>query len=157
MRRGLNPKLGGGGLHHVAVEARDFEASLRFYVDGLGCVERLRFDEPGHTVALLDTGDGTYVELFSPSSAGPEVAGGPMPGGAVGGTEGPGGAGPALFHFALRVGDCDAATERAVAAGATLEEGPADMTLEGDPPVPCRYSFVRGPGGESVEFIAVDL
>lgn len=152
MRRGLNPKLGGGGLHHVAVEARDFGASLRFYVDGLGCVERLRFAEPGHTVALLDTGDGTYVELFSPTDRGPEPAGGPMPGGA-----GAPGTGPALFHFALRVGDCDAATDRAVAAGATLEEGPADMTLEGDPPVPCRYSFVRGPGGESVEFIAVDV
>lgn len=145
MKRGLNPKLGGGGLHHVAVEARDFEASLRFYVDGLGCVERLRFEEPGHTVALLDTGDGTYVELFSPTERGPEPAGGPMPGGA------------ALFHFAFRVADCDAATERAVAAGAALEEGPEDMVLEGDPPTPCRYSFVRGPGGESVEFIAVEV
>lgn len=145
MRRGFNPKLGGGGLHHVAIEARDFEASLRFYVDGLGCVERLRFEEPGHTVALLDTGDGTYIELFSPTDAGPEPAGGPMPGG------------PALFHVALRVEDCDAATERAVAAGAEVEEEPTDLVLEGDPPTPCRYSFVRGPSGESVELIAVQL
>ena len=63
MRRGLNPKLGGGGLHHVAVEARDFEASLRFYCDGLGFAERLRFPEetPGGVlqIAMLDAGDGT--------------------------------------------------------------------------------------------------
>ena len=144
MRRGLNPKLGGGGLHHVAIEASDFEASLRFYTEGLGFVERLRFPEPGHTVALLDAGDGTYVELFSPTERGPAEAGGPMPGG------------PALFHFALRVGDCDAVTERARSAGAEVVEGPTTMTLEGDPPVPCRYSFVRGPSGESVEFIAVE-
>ena len=143
MRRGLNPKLGGGGLHHVAVEAQDFEASLQFYTEGLGFVERLRFPEPGHTVALLDTGDGTYVELFSPTTSGPRAAGGPMPGG------------PALFHFALRVGDCDAATERARRAGAEVVEAPTDLTLEGDPPVPCRYSFVRGPNGESIELIDI--
>ncbi len=147
MRRGLNPKLGGGGLHHVAVEARDFEASLRFYVDALGFVERLRFPEETPAgvlrVAMLDAGDGTFVELFEPTPDGPEAAGGPTPGG------------PSLFHFALRVADCDAATERARQAGAAIEEGPADFVLEGDPPVPCRYSFVRGPGGESVELIAI--
>jgi glyoxylase I family protein len=153
VRRGLNPKLGGGGLHHVAVEAADFEASLRFYVDGLGFAERLRFPEETpagtRTVAFLDAGDGTYVELFSPTRAGPERAGGPTPGGAAG-------RGPALFHFALRVTDCDAATARAIAAGASLEEGPEDAVLAGDPPVPCRYCFVRGPSGESVELIAVE-
>ena len=66
------------------------------------------------------------------------------------------GPGPALFHFALRVADCDAATERARAAGAEVEEGPTTTTLAGDPPVPCRYSFGRGPSGESVELIAVE-
>lgn len=149
MRRGLNPKLGGGGLHHVAIEAADFEASLRFYTDGLGFTERLRFPEETPdgtlTVAFLDAGDGTYVELFSPATSGPQQAGGSTPGG------------PALFHFALRVGDCDAATERARRAGATVEEEPTTTTLAGDPPVECRYSFVRGPSGESVELIAIAL
>ena len=147
MRRGLNPKLGGGGLHHVAIEAADFEASLRFYCDGLGFAERLRFPEETPSgvlqVAMLDAGDGTYVELFSPTDGGPEAAGGPVPGG------------PALFHVALRVADCDAATARARAAGAEVETEPTDAVLAGDPPVPCRYSFVRGPSGESVELIAV--
>lgn len=143
MRRGLNLKLGGGGIHHVAIEAADFEESLRFYTDGLAFVERLRFPEPGHTVAFLDSGDGTFVELFSPSDAGPQKTGGGMPGG------------PAIFHFALRVADCDEATERARRTGAEVVEKPTDMTLEGDPPVDCRYSFVRGPSGEVIEFIAL--
>lgn len=30
MRRANNLKLRGGGLHHVAVEASDFDRSLRF-------------------------------------------------------------------------------------------------------------------------------
>lgn len=137
-----------GGLHHVAIEAADFEQSLRFYTEGLGFVERLRFPEPGHTVALLDAGNGSFVELFSPSEDGPRAGGGPMPDG------------HALFHVALHVEDCDAATQRALAAGAELVEGPADMTLEGQREgqreVPCRYSFVRGPGGESIEFITIE-
>ena len=145
MRRGLNPKLGGGGIHHIAIEAQDFEESLQFYTDGLGFVERLRFGEPGHTVALLDTGDGSFVELFSPKKSGPRAHGGPMP------------EGPAIFHFALRVGDCDAATERALEAGAELTQAPESVTLEGDPPTPCRYSFVRGPSGESIEFMEMEL
>lgn len=144
MRHGLNLKLGGGGIHHVAVEAADFEASLRFYTQGLGFVERLRFTEPGHTVAFLDSGDGTCVELFSPSDAGPQEVGGARP------------CGFALFHFALRVEDCREATERARAAGAEVVEEPTQTTLQGDPPVDCRYSFVRGPSGEAIELIAFD-
>lgn len=144
MRRGLNLKLGGGGIHHVAIEAAGFEESVRFYTEGLGFVERLRFAEEGHTVALLDSGDGTYIEIFSPSEAGPRQMGGAKPDG------------PALFHFALRVEDCDEATERARNAGAEVAEEPTDTTLEGDPPVDCRYSFVRGPSGEAVELIAVE-
>ena len=161
MRRGLNPKLGGGGIHHVAIEAEDFETSLRFYTEGLGCVERLRFSESDRTIALLDTGDGSYIELFSPEEAaeesdaesdadssdesGPRAEGGPQP------------SGPALFHFALHVKDCDAATDRARRAGAEVTKAPTDLTLDGDPPTPCRYSFVRGPSGESIELMQIDL
>ena len=148
MRRGLNPKLGGGGIHHVAIEAEDFETSLRFYTEGLGCVERLRFSESDRTITLLDTGDGSYIELFSPEEAdesGPRAEGGPQP------------SGPALFHFALHVKDCDDATDRAKRAGAEVTKAPTDLTLDGDPPTPCRYSFVRGPSGESIELMQIDL
>ena len=89
VRRANNVKLRGGGLHHVAVEASDFDRSLRFYTEGLGFREVLTFPEEEQTVAMLDAGDGTYVELFSGGS-------GERPRGSV-------------LHLALRTGDCDAA------------------------------------------------
>ena len=68
MRRANNLKIRGGGLHHVAIEASDFDRSLRFYTEGLGFRNVLTFPEEGQTVAMLDTGDATYVELFSGGS-----------------------------------------------------------------------------------------
>ena len=136
MRRGNNLKLRGGGLHHIAIEASDFDRSLRFYTEGLGFRNVLTLPEEDQTVAMLDTGDGTYIELFSGGSG-----------------EGPKGA---ILHFALRTGDCDAATERARAAGGTVTTEPADAVLEGDPPVPVRYSFCEGPDGERIELLQTD-
>jgi glyoxylase I family protein len=137
VRRANNVKLRGGGLHHVAVEASDFDRSLRFYTEGLGFREVLTFPEEEQTVAMLDAGDGTYVELFSGGS-------GERPRGSV-------------LHLALRTGDCDAATERARAAGGTVTQEPTDAVLEGDPPVPVRYSFCEGPDGERIELLQTDL
>ena len=136
MRRANNLTLQGGGLHHVAVEASDFDRSLRFYTEGLGFREVLTFPEEGQTVAMLVTGDGTYVELFSGGSS-----------------ERPRGS---ILHLALRTGDCDRATEQVRAAGGTITQNPTDVVLEGDPPVPVRYSFCEGPDGEQIELFQAD-
>lgn len=136
MRRANNLTLQGGGLHHVAIEASDFDRSLRFYTEGLGFREVLTFPEEGQTVAMLDTGDGTYVELFSGGSS-----------------ERPRGS---ILHLALRTGDCDRATEQVHAAGGTITQNPTDVVLEGDPPVPVRYSFCEGPDGEQIELFQAD-
>lgn len=135
-RSGTNLTLAGGGLHHVALGVRDLDASVRFYREALGCREVLRFPEGERTVAMLDTGDGSYLELFS---GGREEGGGGV-----------------LLHLALRTGDCDAAVERARAAGARIPEEPTTMALEGDPPVPVRYAFVEGPDGERIELLQSD-
>ena len=137
MRGGNNPRLRGGGLHHIAIEASDFDRSLRFYTQGLGFRDVLTFPEEGQTVAMLDAGDGTYVELFSGGS-------GEKPNGSI-------------LHLALRTDDCDAATERARAAGGTITQEPTDTVLEGDPPVPVRYSFFEGPDGEQIELFQADV
>jgi catechol 2,3-dioxygenase-like lactoylglutathione lyase family enzyme len=136
------------GLHHVAVEARDLEASVRFY-QALGLSERLRFSEPGeggvtHTVVFLGTSAQTFVELFSPTPEGPAPVGAGVPNG------------ESLFHFALRVDDVDNAFQAALGAGGTQAEPPTDTTLRGSQSVPCRYAFVRGPSGETIELIAVE-
>jgi glyoxylase I family protein len=136
MRRANNLTLQ-GGLHHVAVEASDFDRSLRFYIQGLGFREVLRFPEENRTVAMLDTGDGTHVELFS--------------GGSGEKTKG------SILHLALRTADCDKATERVRTAGGTITQEPTDMVLEGEPPVPVRYSFCEGPDGEQIELFQADM
>jgi glyoxylase I family protein len=137
VRSGNNLKLRGGGLHHIAIEASDFERSLRFYTEGLGFRNVLTFPEESQTVAMLDTGDGTYVELFS------------------GGTgEKPNGS---LLHFAVRTDDCDVATEQARAAGGSITQEPTDAVLEGDPPVPVRYSYCEGPDGEQIELLQANV
>ena len=136
MRRANNLKLRGGELHHVAIEASDFERSLRFYAEGLGFREVLTFPEEGQTVAMLDTGDGTYVELFSDGT-------GERPSGSI-------------LHLAVRTADCDEAARRARTAGGTITQEPTDVVLEGDPPVPVRYSFCEGPDGEQIELFQSD-
>jgi len=136
VRAGNNLKLGSGGLHHIAVEASDFDGSLRFYTEGLGFRNVLTFPEQSQTVAMLDTGDGTYIEFFSGGS-------GERPRGS-------------LLHFAVRTDDCEAATERARAAGGTVTTEPTDVVLEGDQPVPVRYSFCEGPDGEQIELFQAD-
>ena len=136
MRRANNLKLRGGGLHHVAIEASDFERSLRFYTEGLGFREVLTFPEEGQTVAMLDTGDGTYVELFSDGT-------GERPSGSI-------------LHLALRTADCDEAARRARTAGGTITQEPTDVVLEGDPHVPVRHSVCEGPDGEEIELFQSD-
>src|SRR3712207_6145466 len=137
MRRANNLTLRGGGLHHVAIEASTFDRSLRFYTEGLGIREVLTFPEEGQTVAMLDAGDATYVELFSGGS-------GEKPSGSI-------------LHLALRTGDCDEATERTRAASGTITQEPTDVVLEGDPPVPVRFSFCEGPDGEQIELFQADV
>ena len=126
------------GFHHIALRAWDFEATLRFYQDGLGFVRTYGWGEGDSRAALLDTGDGNYLEVFA---------------GGKGGAEPPEGA---LLHFALRTSDVDGAYARALAAGARSQIEPKDVTLAGDPPVPVRLAFVRGLDGEVIEFFQND-
>ena len=60
-----NAVIAGCGMHHVAVQARDWEASLRLYRDVLGMEPIAEFGAPERKIVLLDTGDGSYMELFA--------------------------------------------------------------------------------------------
>jgi glyoxylase I family protein len=143
--RGTNDALAGGGFHHVAIRAYDFDASLKFYTEGLGFVRKYGWGEDGRAkgerdsrAALLDSGDGNYVELFA------------------GGTRPPGSA-PAedvFLHIAFRTENTDAATERARAAGATVTQEPKSVVPAHaeTPEQTFRIAFVRGLDGELIEF-----
>ncbi|OXM84818.1 VOC family protein [Paenibacillus rigui] len=130
---GTNAKIGGGGFHHVALRAYNFEATVQFYKEGLGFTEANHWGEGDKRVVLLDSGDGNYLEVFA------------------GGTDEQPPAG-SYFHVAFRSEDVDAAVQAAVAAGAVVTVEPKDVILGVNPPTPVRIAFVKGLNGESIEF-----
>ncbi len=138
------------GFHHVAIRAVDFDATIRFYTEGLGCSVRYQFSVPGRIdrAAFLDTGDGRYIEVFGQGSAVQSEGRRRRPDEEP--TEG------ALLHFCFRVADVEAAHSRALAAGAVSRIAPAKRQLGGKPPAEVHIAFVTGPNGEVIEFLKSD-
>lgn len=140
---GKNSKLHGGGFHHLALRAWDFDATLRFYIEGLGFVRAYGWGKDEREsggkdsrAAMLDTGDGNYLEVFAGSTR-------PYS------EESPEGT---LIHFALRTNDCVAALECARAAGAVVTIEPKVVKIEGDHEEDFHIAFCKGPDGEVIEF-----
>ena len=144
-KTGHNNTISGGGFHHLALRAYDFDKTLDFYINGLGFTKAHSWGEDGRSkdekdsrAVMLDTGDGNYLEIF---------AGGTKPAAEV--PEG------ALLHFALRTNDVEAATERARAHGATVTIEPKKVVpAHSERPLEFHISFVRGLDGEVIEFFA---
>ena len=136
--KGNNKVIGGGGFHHIAIKCHDFDASVRFYTEVLGFREKLRWGEGDQRAVMLDTGDGSCMELFAGGSAEPRPEG-------------------AILHFALRSDDPDTALERARAAGAAVTMEPTTITIAAKTPTPVRIAFCKGPDGEVIEFFRSEM
>lgn len=130
-----NAIIAGCGIHHVAVQTRDWEASLRLYRDVLGMKIVAEFGSPERQIMLLDTGDGSHVELFAPTGESP-----------VDGNESPN---DPVTHFALAAADARAAAEHVRAAGYEITVEPKDVDLGS---LSVTIAFFKGPCGEVVEF-----
>jgi len=130
------------GFHHVAIRAIDFDATVKFYAEGLGCSVRFEFSVPGRIdrAVFLDMGDGRYIEVFGPGSTVQSEGRRRQPD--EGPTEG------ALLHFCFRVADVAAAYTRALAAGAVSRIAPVSAPVVGG-----EIAFVTGPNGEVIEFL----
>lgn len=135
---GQNKTIGGGGFHHIAIRVSDFDASVRFYTQVLGFVEKISWGEPNKRAIMLDTGDGNYLELFAGGSKDPKPEG-------------------MVLHFALRTDNCDAALQLARAAGMQVTMEPKDVEIPSQPPTPVRIAFCKGPDGEVIEFFQNEL
>ena len=134
-----NRVLSGAGFHHVALRARDFDKSLAFYTDGLGFPVAHQWGEGNSRVALLDIGDGNYVELCA-SSPGQSLA--------------PDSDVPApwpYFHLAFRSTDIDADIAHVRALGCPITIEPRTVPINGKT---IRVGFFLGPDGEVIEFFA---
>ncbi len=122
------------GYHHVALRAHDFEASVKFYREGLGLSEVLAWGESAGRAVMLDVGGGSRLEIFAGGSGSPPAEG-------------------AFLHVAFSTADCDAALARARNAGGRVTKEPTNVTIEGRPrPAVVRIAFCTGPDGEVIEF-----
>jgi glyoxylase I family protein len=130
-----NSIIEGCGSHHIAVQARDWEDSLRLYRDVLGMEVVAEFGSPERKILLLDMGDGSHIELFQPTADTP-VAGSPA-------------ANDPITHIALATTDTRAALEHVRAAGyeVTVETRTVDLGA-----FTVTLAFFKGPNGELVEF-----
>lgn len=143
-----------GAIHHIGLASDRWEDAIAFYTGVFDAREALHFDEDGGRVVMLDLAGGCRIELFETNRAHSKGDTADPPGAATGGSESTPGA---LVHFAIAVDDAAAATCRAAAMGAPIEEPPDTMRLaksdgpERGPRV--AYSFIRGPGGELIELI----
>lgn len=145
---GHNATLHGGGFHHIAIRAYDFDATLKFYIEGLGFVKTHTWGKDSRSeggkdtrAAMLDTGDGNYLEVFAGRVGDPNET---LPEGG-------------LLHFALRTTDTVAALERARAAGATVTMEPKRVIPDhSERPLEYHIAFVRGLNGEIIEFFHND-
>jgi glyoxylase I family protein len=126
------------GFHHIAVRSFDFDATVRFYEEGIGCVRRFGWGSENTRAALMDVGDGNYVEIFAGRETGDVQEGG-------------------IIHNALRTTTIEADYERALAAGAKPLEAPKDVSpANSDHPIVLRVAFVQGLDGEVIEFFQND-
>jgi glyoxylase I family protein len=132
--RGQNKKIGGGGIHHVAIRVHDFDRSVAFYTEVLGFAKKIEWGQPPGRAVMLDTGDGNYFELFERPNQPPATEEG------------------VLLHIALRTRDCAAALERARAAGRQITTETKDVVIKSSPNhTPVRLAFFKGPDGEVIE------
>ena len=114
------------------MKVRDFDASLRFYVDGLGCKKVHAWGEGDGRAVMLDTGAGDYMEIFA-------------------GLKEEKGEGW-YTHVAFRTDDCKASLDMAVKAGAVVTIDVMEVEIKSESPLPITIAFCKGPDGEIIEF-----
>lgn len=133
-----NRVIAGCGMHHVALQTRDWEASLRLYREVLGMSVAAEFGTPERKVVLLDMGDGSHMELFQPTEKTPKM----------------GEAAPhdPFTHVALATSDARASIEHIRQAGYKVTVEPRDVALG---TLRATIAFFLGPSGETIELFQV--
>lgn len=134
MSSNFNGKLPGGGIHHVAVRTTDLAASLSLYHELLGMPIVKENEVPGKRLVLLDSGNGSHIELAAPRDSAaaeniPEVN-------------------HPLQHIALTTTDIPGVIERVRSAGYEITVEPREVQL-GE--TTTRIAFFKGSAGELIE------
>jgi glyoxylase I family protein len=133
-----NRQIPGCGAHHIAIQTKDWEASLRLYRDVLGMPVVAEGGTPERRILLLDIGDGSHMELFAPRPTTPDSA--------------PSAGQNPIIHIALTAADTRQAIEQVREAGYEVTTEPKDIQIG---PIKATIAFFNGPNGESIEFFQV--
>ncbi len=120
------------GIHHVAINVRNMDETIRFYTEALGCELLRTWPVVNPTAAMLDAG-GAVLEIFACEE--PYADGGK----------------DRIPHLALVSDDVDGDFKNAVEHGAVPVTEPKDVVIESEIPVPIRIAFFKGPSGELIE------
>ena len=130
----MNQIIKGCGFHHVAIWTGDWEKSQKFYRDGLGFQTKVEWGEAPSRAAMLDTGDGNYLEIFERDAAKSTVGE------------------ASVLHICLRCDDVEAATQIAREAGARVKTEPFSPETFQKIGLNAKIAFIYGPDGEIIEF-----
>lgn len=133
-----NSTIPGCGTHHIALQTRDWEESLRLYRDVLGMKFVTEFGSSDPRIVLLDMGDGSYMELFPPKADTPTVDS-PV-------------VNDPVTHLSFATTDARAALEHVRQAGYEITGEPRDVQLG---TISATTAFFGGPNGERIEFFEV--
>jgi glyoxylase I family protein len=135
---GNNSIIGGGGFHHVAIKVKDYDRAVAFYT-AIGFVEKLSWGGDADRGALLDSGDGNYIEIFAGGDGRPQPIWGE---------------GAPLTHVCFRSNDIPGSIAAAERAGAIITMQPRHHTIDAHDgrKVTIHIAFCQTPTGEMVEF-----
>ncbi len=116
------------GIHHVSMKCsrEQFSEVNKFYTEVLGLKVKRIWDGG----AMYDTGTGV-IEIMTDLET-------QLPQGVI-------------RHFALAADHVDEMAEKIAAAGYKVFNGPKDIQIKSDPPLPARIIFCVGPMGEEIE------
>ncbi|KAF6656920.1 VOC family protein [Paenibacillus polymyxa] len=136
------------GLAHVAIQARDYQATIAFYTEVLGFKRGHHWSLPSFRIQeasmLISPDQRTCLEIFDNDAVIPaqgkkaaseeDIAHG------------------ALLHLAFYVDNVDEIYQKALVHGARTFVEPNQLTL-GEPPLVVTNALVHSPNGEVIEFI----
>jgi catechol 2,3-dioxygenase-like lactoylglutathione lyase family enzyme len=139
------------GLHHYAIRAVDWDATVKLYIEGLGfeMVYPWTFEPTIKRSAFLRAPGGGFIEVFGSDD---DAAGAPE--NSVKTAPFDGKVEPGIVHVALKAASpesVDRVVARAVAAGATVHTKPQGRELVGEPNLPFRIAMIVGLDGEVIE------
>ena len=125
------------GIHHIALRVSNLETTISFYTHAFGFQVIAQWNNGVQDIAMLDTGNGTILEVFSAG----------ISSGSINETQS-----GTFFHLAFDVENVDAVYTKALQSGGKEKIPPRDMTLPAKPQsIPIRNAFLYGPDGESIE------